>query len=233
MEKAENVQTRHRGDGHLIVYVVWPVTGGLLVGIMMAIGVGGLVGLLSRNWVAGGGWMAGTFFVVCPTVTLLTFLYAARGWGGPLRLERARQDAGYESVEVIEPEDERPAMVIRPYMPALPDGLTHQIRSLEPKADHETMALYQYISKMWPLGTVTQTASLQAGFRRKDWDKYVGGSRRKKAVGTESGRGILDRAGVVRKDGGSWVICAPLDKVFKVTPELEQYAAAKAEIVRL
>ena len=124
-------------DGHLTVYVAWPILAGLGVGAVLALSVGGVALLWTRlDWLAAGTWAAGTFFVVLGVVTVGLFLYATADWTGPRRAERIEQARR----EVVHVHDQAPPRFIplssgRPLQrepPALP--ATDQERGLVGKA---------------------------------------------------------------------------------------------------
>jgi len=220
-------------DGHLVVYVAWPVLGGLAIGLVLGMGVAGC-GLL---WgVPKVGAVAGTaFFIAWPVATVSLFWYAAGGWGGPLRLEEKRQTVIVEEVE--RPAQEKPApMVLHGFGPPAPRlieaELAQEIRPIAPQVSPEIEALYDFVTRVWPTGNVSRDHCMALGFSRATWEKFVGG-RRGKLAGSESGRGWLDRAGCVGRNGDGWQIVVGLDEVYGIHPELLAYAGAKAKMVRL
>lgn len=234
-----------RKDGHLAVYVLWPLCGGLALAVVTALSVGGCTALGTGDWTTTGRTAGGWFFVTWPVSTIGIFLYAMWGWGGPMRLERARR----EVIEIDPGPDDRdewePPLILRPFggrrrlpgaLPALPAQVVDVERDAEqvaPRASREVEQLYRFVTMMWPLGDVTQAGCARAGYSRRWWDKYVGGSRSRKLIGTEQARGYLDRAGVVCKDSNKWVICADLAQALSINDELRAYAEAMSQVVRL
>ncbi|HUX76964.1 MAG TPA: hypothetical protein VMY40_10035 [Anaerolineae bacterium] len=119
----------NRHDGHLVVYVAWPILAGLGVGAVLALSVGGVALLWTRlDWLAAGTWAAGTFFVVLGVVTAGVFMYATADWTGPRRAERIERSRR-EVVQVRGPEPEPrfiPITTKRPLRrdpPALPSSV--------------------------------------------------------------------------------------------------------------
>jgi hypothetical protein len=221
-------------DGHLTVYLAWPLLAGLGLAAVTAICVGGLFGMWARS-LASAGMAAGVaFFTTWGLSTLVVFIYAARSWGGPLALERMKQPV--QVVTRAEPERaERPPMVIRGYgqPPLIEASLESNIRAMEPDASKDVRGLYKFITAMWPTGSITQADCLGKGFSRRDWDRYIGGSRRKGDAGKDSARGWLDRAGVIAKEGNEWKIGASLEEALKINDDLLRYATSLSKVVRL
>jgi len=225
-------------NGHLTIYVLWPLCGGLMLGAVLGVAAGGLQLLGGKPWrdaAQTGGRVA---LVVLAATTVGVFLYALLGWAGPARLARLQQPRVEQIAEQREEEEEPPWVVQRPWkrlnpVPQLPARLQIEARSIEPPARREIRELYRFIITMWPTGDITQANCRAKGFTRRYWDRYIGGSRAESKLGTESGRGILDRAGVIRKSGGAWVIAAPLDQALQINDELWAYAQARAKMVRL
>jgi len=218
------------------VYLVWPVLSGLCLASVLSVSVGGVVLIASRgDWALAGTWVGSIWFAVLGVVTVVVFVYAAREWAGPRRAERIER-VRQEVVEVVREEGEPPAPIIVHGFsspPLLPASMDHTIESLAPAADPEIDHLYRFVLDAWQHGDVTQAGVMSRGWRRKDWDKFVGGSRRRSDMGKESARGLLDRAGIIRKDGGGWVICATLEQALSINDDLNGYANARAQLVRL
>jgi hypothetical protein len=224
-------------NGHLTIYVLWPLCGGLMMGAVLGVAIGGLQ-LLGGKPVedalrTGGRWA----LIVLAVTTVGVFVYALLGWAGPARLARLKQPRVEEVLEVQE-QEEAPWIVQRPFKrlnpaPQLPAKLQVAAKSIEPPVRREITDLYRFITTMWPTNDITQANCRQHGFTRRYWDRFIGGSRAERDLGKESARGLLDRAGVIRKDGNAWVICAPLDQALQISDELWQYAQARARMIRL
>lgn len=223
-------------DGHLTVYLAWPLLAGLGLASVLAVSAGGVVLIASRgNWQISGTVLGVVWFVVLGLATMIVFVYAAKEWAGPRRqerIERTRQDVIEVLPEEIEPP---PPMIVRGFSPRalLPATVDHTIESLAPAVDPEIDHLYRFILDAWQYGDVTQAGCMGRGWRRKDWDKFIGGSRRRADAGKESARGLLDRAGIIRKDGNSWVTCATLEQALSINDDLRAYANARAQLIVL
>jgi len=225
-------------NGHLTIYVLWPLCGGLMLGAVLGLAAGGLAKLGGKTWPAAAQVGGRVALVVLAATTAGVFLYALLGWAGPARLARLQQPRIEKVVEEREEEEEPPWVVQRPWRrlhpaPQIPARLQIEAASIEPPVRREIRELYRFIITMWPTGDITQANCRAKGFTRRYWDRYIGGSRAESKLGTESGRGILDRAGVIRKDGNTWVIAAPLDVALQINEELWEYAQARARMVRL
>lgn len=225
-----------RGDGHLMVYLAWPLLSGLGLASALAVSVGGVVLIASAgDWQLSGTVAGVVWFVVLGLATVTVFLYAAREWAGPRRQERIEKTR--QEVIEVEPDDLEPPppMILRGFSPQalLPATLDLTTESITPAVDPEIDHLYRFILDAWQYGDVTQAGCMARGWRRKDWDKFVGGSRRRSDAGKESARGLLDRAGIIRKDGNSWVTCATLEQAFSINDDLKAYASARAQLIRL
>jgi hypothetical protein len=221
-------------DGHLVVYLAWPLLAGLGLAAVLAISVGGIAGLATLSLAGAVRWAALVFFLAWGGTTVIVFGYAAISWGGPLALLRARQPVQVVTRAPVQI-DEQPPMVIRGYArpPMIEASLESNIKALEPDATKEVRELYKFITTMWPTGSITQADCLARGFSRRDWDRYIGGSRRKGDVGKDSARGWLDRAGVISKEGNEWRIAASLEEALGINDELMQYAMAKSQVVKI
>lgn len=225
---------KEKRDGHLRVYVGWPLAGGFMLASVLAICVGGLRLLNGAEWEeatqAAGKW----FFAVLGASTVGIFLYAMFGWAGPRRIERMRQEIVVEQPPPPQPVKE---WVIRNPSSLLPHrtittATEASICSIEPEADPEIRELYEFITRVWPAGSVSRETCRELGFGRATWERLVGGQRGK--AGQESGRGLLDRAGVVYQDrSGSWQIGVSLEQALSIHPALAAYARQRAELVKL
>lgn len=227
-------QPTSRQDSHLTIYVVWPVTAGGALGSVLAISLGGVVLIVTKgNWSLAGTCAGLTFFILLGIVSAGVFLFAAGQWRGPRQRERIEEIRHWEPEPYGSPEPP-PPMIVRGFSPkALPATVAHTIESLAPLADPEIERLYRFIVDCWRADDVSQAGCMAREWRRRDWDKYIGGSRRKADLGKESARGLLDRAGIVRKDGNAWTICAPLDQALHINDDLLAYASERAQLVRL
>ena len=251
----------NRHDGHLVVYVAWPILAGLGVGAVLALSVGGVALLWTRlDWLAAGTWAAGTFFVVLGVVTAGVFMYATADWTGPRRAERIERSRR-EVVQVRGPEPEPrfiPITTKRPLRrdpPALPSSVEE--RGLVGKAidvlsdrmktraavttydqDAETLEpdARPWVREMYRV----VCASWPDHLTRRDWQRLFpdGGTalwaRYVNGTGDRRGqRGILDVWGAIeRLDGrGAWRYTQPLDVVFSLDPELQRYAEARSGLV--
>jgi hypothetical protein len=193
-----------------------------------------LVSFGSQGW--GRLWLAGQVcaggFVFVLTGCTVAFVLEHRRWiREPLDILWERLQAAL-SVAHGRPDDvDDPSyVVVRGHTPAmLPETIDHEVKTIEPPVDRETKRLYDFIIRVWPTGKISRRHCGSLGFSRKTWEKYVGGQRGK--AGQESGRGLLDRAGVVAKGPNGWEIVATLEAALQVTDKLAEYAAAKAQLV--
>lgn len=89
-----------RTDGHLTVYLAWPLLTGLALAVVGAVSVGGIE-LMRKGALANAARAAGwTFFIGLGGITLVMFVYVAGEWAGPRFIEWIRT---YRTVEHIEP----------------------------------------------------------------------------------------------------------------------------------
>src|SRR4030042_5080072 len=96
--------TQNKQDGHLTIYLVWPVLSGLALACVLAVSIGGVWLFVTQfDWKKAGTATGVVFFAILGLSTLWVFGYAAREWAGPRFLERTRQ-----TVELIEPEPPEP-----------------------------------------------------------------------------------------------------------------------------
>ena len=204
-------------------------SGGLGGGIMTLLlaplaGVHGLA-----LWSLAGRIAAGVFALALMTCTASFILAHRRRVTEPL-------DILWQRLAPPVPPEPEPRWIVRNpahAARAIPARLASEAKPLEPDAPAEIKDLYKFITTMWPTGDISQANCARMGFSRKYWDRYIGGSRRKRDAGKESARGLLDRAGVVRKDGNKWVIAATLEEALSVNDLLREYAGRKAQMVRL
>jgi hypothetical protein len=218
-------------DNHLTVYLAWPLLAGLGLAIVLSISAAGLAMFFSRfDWSKVGMAAGLTFFGVLGGGTLAVFWYAAHEWAGPRTAERIARPV--QVVTQARPEEPRPPMVINRYNepPMLPAGsMDVEIDPLVADAAPEVMELYNFITQLWPGGDISRKTAREHGFDRAVWERLIGGVRGKE--GMESGRGHLDRAGVVVHTGKGWQIAASLDQAYAINADLLAYAQARAEIV--
>jgi len=219
---------------HLVVYVGWAVVGGIGLGGVVGLGVMGLAGLAGAGWPGAGIWGGAVGCGLLVVVPLVTYFYAMTGWKGPGRIAEIEQGGwGEDAGETPAVQEEEPWRVIRPQlgrgpMSLLPARVEKGVERAGPSARREIEDLCRFISVMWPTGDITQANCERMGFTRRWWDRYIGGSRAKRKRGTESGRGLLDRAGVIEKEGGRWAICSTLEEALSWNNELREYADALA-----
>lgn len=222
-------ETRH--DNHLTIYLAWPLLAGLGLAVVLAVSAGGIAMIVSRfDWPAVGLAASLTFFGVLGGGTMAVFWYAAHEWAGPRTAERIARPV--QVFTQARPEEPRPPMVLNRYNepPMLPaSSMDVEIDPLVADAAPELMELYNFITRLWPTGDISRNNARQHGFDRTVWERLVSGVRGKE--GMESGRGHLDRAGVVVHTGKGWQIAASLDQAYAINPDLLAYAQARAEIV--
>ncbi len=251
-----------RQDGHLTIYLLWPLLAGLGLAAVLAVSVGGLVGIL-------GGWDAAllaaaiTFFSTLGLATILVFIYAMLSWAGPAGLARLRQTTIIEEVEptVIEQEPRFIRMGGRPKAlnappPALPSGanrgtIRQAIDVLADRlTDRSTLTLatdatpitpdalpwvkefYATICAVWPKGSLS---------RRTFEATWPGGQGKrlwtKYVNGTghlHSQAGIWSTWGIISQTGSrkTWEFTQPLDVIFSLDQDLGTYARAMAAMVQ-
>lgn len=211
--------------------VAVPTLQAFAIGSALATVIAGLLSIIGTSWQASLRWGAGAGLFAFGVAIVVFILQHRAVLIDPMRMAWEKLDLA--RMVKPRPTDEWQApMVLNPYQ-VLPAGgtLDTQIKSIEPDAPEKIKELCEFIATMWPVGDVTQAACREKGFTRKYWDRYVGGSRRRRDVGKESARGILDRAGVVHKDGNKWAICAPLNEALAINDGLLAYANAKAKMV--
>jgi len=129
------------------------------------------------------------------------------------------------------PKPDRPPVIVNPYHGNRYATTPSQPREVD--APPEVQELYRFITTMWPTGDVTQDNCRRHGFGRGVWDHMIGGSRNPRHKGTESARGVLDRAGVIEKQGNVWKIAANLDDTLACFPMVRAYAETRTQTVIL
>ena len=213
--------------------VVVPCLQALAAGTLIAVALGITVRLFGTSWARAGVW------ALCALVWI-TAVFGACFIGQERAVHVTPSWVARQRVllnrpmEREEPEEE-PWRVIRarPQRPMLGlETLDHAAPVVGPQARPEIEEAYRFVTALWPKGDISQ-ATVCERFSRRLWDRYIGGSRRKRDKGKESARGLLDRAGLIRKEGGRWVIDSTLEEALSWNPELKAYAEAKAQIVRL
>ena len=123
--------TQKRGDGHLTVYVVWPVAVGLVVGVVLALSIGGLTGILGGTW-ADVGKVAGVVFCLAWALCTLGMVARVVGeWRGPAQVERLRY-AELEPLEIVTETEPR-------FIPLKPRGITRDAPQLPAGANRATV----------------------------------------------------------------------------------------------
>lgn len=103
--------TIQKRDGHLVVYVAWPVLGGIALATVAGISVGGIVALSTGELATAARIGGYVWFVTSGVVTLALGWYAAREWAGPRMAER-KAEMQYWEPEPYDP-DPPPPMVVR------------------------------------------------------------------------------------------------------------------------
>jgi len=254
--------THDRRDGHLTVYALWPVVAGLLMGLVLAVSVGGLALLATRgDWQTAGAWAGATFCVVLGVVSVATFTYAAREWAGPRARERLAT-AGREIDTEPAPEPaprfipittKRPLRYEPPELPdqdgdrrgvaaaigLLADRLTRStpVHSYEQQADSIEPEAAPWVREMYGV----LCASWPDRLTRRDFRELFpeGGVSlwRRYINGTgdrRSQRGVLQVWGCIEKadNRGSWRYTQPLDVIFSLDPDLRRYAETKSRLVQ-
>ena len=205
-----------------------PLLQALAVGGVSAVCGGGLVGLIWHTW-PGALTCAGIFGLGSFALCTVGFILEHRSvYTGPIRLAFLKFNASQPETP---PTVETDWKTIHPYhkpIPLLPDAIMEHSSPAfadgEPETDDETRLLYDFVSIVWPTGKVSREHCRQLGYTRSTWEHYVGGVRGKTG---ESARGLLDRAGVVRKtSAGDWEINAPVGAALGWNKELRAYAKA-------
>ncbi len=222
-------------DGHLVVYLAWPILAGIALGTVLAVSVGGIVLIASGDLQAAGTVAGYVFFAVLGVATLAMVWYVFQEWAGPRQRERTAE-MGYWEPEPYDDHEPPAAMVLRGFKgkpKMLPATVDLAVEAVGPVADPEIERLYRFIVDAWRADDVSQAGCMSRQWRRKDWDQYIGGSRRRADLGKESARGLLARAGIVAKSGNRWVICAALDAALSINDDLLAYASERASTVRV
>lgn len=178
---------------------------------------------------------AGTGLTALSLSTVLFILQHRAQVVKPLQLIRAQIDIIRDSVYVPDDPDDlvnHSPLFLRPRRtPQRLQAHNLELNSIEPTTSREILQLYQFITTVWPTGTISRDhCTSLPGITRAAWHKYVGG--RRKPRGVESDRGILDRANLVYKDHQGWHIGATLHEALSINDELFAYAQAHATLVR-
>ena len=249
---SEQATSTTKQDGHLVVYLAWPLLAGLGLAGVLGVSVGGIVLLASRfDWKLAGAMSGYAFFIVLGLATLGVFWYATTTWGGPLAIERVRQEVIELEPEPVEPETRfisvrrRPALQApaNPYarqVAAAVDVMANRLKrqpilgdigaltiTMEPQARPWVVEFYDVLMRTWQAGAITRRTfeELWPQGGQALYYKYIQGK-----VGE---RGIFQTWNIIAQTGprGSWEYCQPLDVIVGLDPELFAYASAKAEIV--
>lgn len=208
--------------------VVVPLAQALAIGLATFVAVLVILLLFRVPWSAAWRWGLG-FGIVLFGLSAGVFINEHREvFISPTRLAWAQFNAAHPQPKP-EPADTEPWRVINPHngpaRPLLPDRVESQAAGILPPADPEVEMLYDFVSTVWPTGNISREHCRALGFTRSTWEKFVGGIRGRE--GLESGRGLLDRAHVVRKtSSGDWEICAPMGAALGWNRELREYAKA-------
>jgi hypothetical protein len=218
-----------------MVYVGVPVLGGLGIGLLAGLGSFGIAALGEAGMRTAAAWGVGVWCVTAIAVSGGTYVWRMFGWAGPRDLARLAQPVIEDPGDPPGEEEERPWQMMNP-LPRLPSGVeVEQVATaVEPAARDEIRRLYDFVVDAWRTQDVSQGGVLGRGWRRKDWDFYIGGSRSKRKIGTESGKGLLARANVVAKYRGKWMWMdgIMLEDALSINGELRGYADARAELVK-
>jgi hypothetical protein len=224
--------------------VVVPMAQALGIAVVSALALGGALLLFGPVvadlhggvlWSWAGRLAGGAFLVFLAGCTISFIRGHRRVITEPLDLLWKRLDLAMPA-DMPEPAPRDP-LIVRGYVqrgtPLLVEGeLAHNIKSIEPDVSPDVRELFDFVTKIWPTGNVSRDHCMALGFPRATWEKMVGGVRGRRA-GTESGRGLLDRAGCVAQTASGWEIAASLQDVYGINDELQAYAEARAHLVRL
>jgi len=221
-------------EGDVVVPVLQAAAIGLAAGLAVGVGVL-LIGFGREGWARWGlaGQVAGCGCVAALAVCTVVFIIEHR------RTIRDPLDISWERLDMLRPRggtpppamDEAPWRVVRGFTPSLPAQVETTVQAIEPEARPEIRELYEFIAAAWPVGSVSRASCRNLGFGRAQWERLVGGVRGRE--GQESARGLLDRAGVVRRTRSGWEICAGLQDALAINAELLAYAEAKSSLVQL
>ena len=212
--------------------VAVPVLQAVAIGAAIGVLVGGLALLFDAAWLLAGK-VAAAGLLVGTSGTVVLFVFQERSIRATPALVARQQLA---PPPALPPEqDAEPWRVIRPYRPRptlASATVEHRVQAIEPDAPAHIRQLHQFVCDCWDGGTgsLSRDACRKHGYTRRDWERWVGG---KRGAAGESGRGILDRAGVVERTstGWQWADGVTLQDVFSVSPELLEYASARARLV--
>lgn len=224
------------GGGVVATEVVVPMLQALGIGSLLGVCLLGTILLFGGAWAVAGAWAAGAA-LWGTAVSGVVFIGQQRAMAiTPSWVARQRVLLAWPTVDGEE-QDGAPWRVINPRRgragaPLLPSGtMEHEVEQVGPRARPEIEEAFRVVSGLWGARDCSQETVCKL-FGRRIYDKYVGGSRRRRDQGTESGRGVLDRAGVIEKEGGRWVITASVEEAYSWNPELRAYADARAQTGR-
>lgn len=113
---------QRRGDGHLIIYLAWPLLSALALAATLALAALGLFALAGDPLEVAARAAGTVFFAALGVLAVALFAYAALSWAGPRFVERTRQSVIVEQVgpKIIE-NTPRP-IVVNPHRPRLTPG---------------------------------------------------------------------------------------------------------------
>jgi len=250
---SESNVTQTRQDGHLTIYLVWPILSGLALAFVLAISVGG-IWLFSTHfdWRTAGTATGIVFFGILGLSTLFIFGYAAKEWAGPRFIETTRQ-----SVDWIEPEPQDPEVRFirmggRPSPLTLPapsypqddrslvakavdvlasrlkqqplETVNAEAKSIEPRAPRWVKEFYNVTCRMWARTRPDGVLS-----RREFEREFQNGGKAlyAKYVGSETDKGIWRTWNVISPGPrNSWVFSQQLEIIFSLDSALDNYARA-------
>jgi hypothetical protein len=210
--------------------VTVPLLQGAVVGSVLGISTLGVGIALGATWASTWRWALGVGFATFGIAEL--GLIADHAWAYTAGLRLAWEKFNATLPKEDPPPKRDPWRVIKPYnekrQALLPDAvLDHNATALddgEPEADEEIRLLYDFVTVVWPTGKVGREHCRQLGYTRSTWEWLIGGQRGRTGEGA---RGLLDRAGVVRKtSAGDWEIVAPTGAALGWNRELREYAKA-------
>ncbi len=249
---AGSVHVQEAPRSTVIGEVVVPMLQALGMGVVVGLALLGILPVLGVVWGAAWRWAVGLGLGLW-ALTTVRFVSGQRAVRrAPMALERdklewliARAGEGgargdKEPWRLFRPpgarRPARPGLRAGEELPALPVGsrvVEEAVAGVEPEVDPETKRLYSFITRVWPGQNVSRRACMGLGFSRSEWERLVGG--RPERAGSESGRGLLDRAEVVEKGPSGWVLAegVTLEQALSITDELWAYAEARAELVRI
>lgn len=256
----EQTASQHK-DGHLVIYLAWPILAGLALGAVLAVSVGGMT--LIKGNLRGAGIAAGVaFFVTFPLVAIGVFLYAAGNWAGPRVIERTRQGVIFEEEEPAPMVETPRPIVINPRRPLLTapaprlpepggvnraamrdviEGIVTKRTPIPPAAGYDTeIESIEPDAPEW----VIEFYAVLCGIWGKpltrrcfeDTFKEGGQALYYKYVGSTnpSGAGLWQNWRIITQTGprGSWEFCYDLETILKTNADVWQYAQARQRMIK-